>query len=281
MVRAALALSACLLALPALAAETPSKPEVLPRTKLFAPLLADPRYPHFSASWQNYQGHGGLHDVASVSVGDEIPFYQAPISTGAWGIGLQAAVFALFDLDAQSKDLINADYWVGIPLSWRDGPNSALLRLYHQSSHLGDEYLLRSTANQRTRLNLSYEVVDLKLSREFYDRAIRIYGGGGWMFDVDPADLKRGLAQAGIELRSPWTLADGVLRPVAALDLQSTAETRWRVDVSAQVGVEVLSSTNRDYVIQLMLEYYRGRNPNGQFFFSDVEFYGVGLHAYF
>ncbi|MGE5518000.1 MAG: DUF1207 domain-containing protein [Bacteroidota bacterium] len=263
------------------AAEVPDKPQVLPRGKLFDPLLADPRWAHFSASVQNYGGDNGLNTVASVSVGDEFSLYQAPVGEGAWGIGVQAAVFALFDLDAQSKDLINADYWVGIPLSWRSGDNSAVLRLYHQSSHLGDEYLLRSAGNRRSRINLSYEVVDLKLSRDLFDRTLRVYGGGGVLIDQEPSDIKRGLLQAGIEARPPWSFADGLLRPVAAADFQSTEESDWRVDVSARAGLELASSVDRDYVVQLMLEYYRGRNPNGQFFLRDVEFYGVGLHAYF
>jgi hypothetical protein len=263
------------------AADLPDQAEVLPRTRLFDPLLADPRWSHFSASVQDYGGHNGLNTVAAVSVGDEFELYQSPGLGGAWGVGIQAAVFALFDLDAQSKDLINADYWVGIPLSWRSGPDSAVLRLYHQSSHLGDEYLLRSAGNRRARVNLSYEVVDLKLSHEFLGRAIRIYGGGGVLFDQEPSDIRRGLAQWGAELRSPWTVAADRLRPVAAIDFQSTEESDWRVDVSARAGVELIGSANPDRVVQLMLEYYRGRNPNGQFFLNEVEFYGVGLHAYF
>ena len=82
-------------------------------------------------------------------------------------------------------------------------------------------------------------------------------------------------------MRSPWTLADGLLRPVAAVDFQSAEESNWRVDISARAGLELSSSVDRDYVVQLMLEYYRGRNPNGQFFVREVEFFGIGLHAYF
>lgn len=282
--RPMLALAVLLAAAPAsavLAQQIPDEPQVLPRTRLFDPLLADPRWAHFSASVQDYGGNNGLNTVGAVSVGDEVPLYQSPGLGGAWGVGVQAAVFALFDLDAESKDLINADYWVGIPLSWRSGPYSAILRLYHQSSHLGDEYLLRSANNRRTRVNLSYEVVDFKLSRDFYGRAVRLYGGGGTLFDQEPSDLKTGLLQAGVELRSPWSFANEMLRPVAAADFQSAEESGWRVDVSARAGLELASSVDRDYVVQLMAEYYRGRNPNGQFFERDVEFYGIGLHAYY
>lgn len=263
------------------AADEPKEAEILPRTRLFDPILADPRWPHFSAAVQDYGGRSDLNTVAAVSVGDSLSLFQAPGLGGAWGIGIQAAVFALFDLDAQSKDLINADYWVGLPLAWRSGDWSAIARVYHQSSHLGDEYLLRSAVNRRSRVNLSYEAVDFKLSRHFFDRALRLYGGAGLLFDQEPSDLKRGLAQLGVELRGPWRFANGRLRPIAAVDLQSTEETHWNVDVSARAGLELTSSVDRDYTVQLTLEYYRGRNPNGQFFTNEVEFYGVGLHAYF
>jgi hypothetical protein len=39
------------------------------------------------------------------------------------------------------------------------------VRLFHQSSHLGDEFLLR---NRVERINLSYESADLKLSYKFF-----------------------------------------------------------------------------------------------------------------
>ena len=50
-----------------------------------------------------------------------------------------------------------------------------MFRLFHQSSHLGDEFLLRT---QTQRVNLSYESVDLRFSYEIGD-VLRLYGGGG------------------------------------------------------------------------------------------------------
>ena len=36
-------------------------------------------------------------------------------------LGIQAGVFAIFDLDSQSFDMINADYLVGIPFTIKKG----------------------------------------------------------------------------------------------------------------------------------------------------------------
>ena len=51
-------------------------------------------------------------------------------------------VYAQFDLNRPSYDLINADYLIGLPLTFRFDRFSGRARLYHQSSHLGDEFVL-------------------------------------------------------------------------------------------------------------------------------------------
>ena len=81
---------------------------------------------------------------------------------------------------------MNADYFFGLPVSARWGWFSAMVRVYHQSSHLGDEFLLDHTVQ---RVNLSYEAVDLFPSVDLWDWG-RVYLGGGYLFDTDPGDLK-------------------------------------------------------------------------------------------
>ena len=80
------------------------------------------------------------------------------------------SIFAQFDLGTPSYDLLNSDFVVGFPITMRRGGFSSRLRIYHQSSHLGDEFLL---ANRIQRVNLSYEGFDLKLSYELFGDALR------------------------------------------------------------------------------------------------------------
>ncbi len=115
----------------------------LPAGHLFRPLLADPRWAHFSAAFRNYvDDELDGNNNASVSFGETLPFYRGNLGASAaqWEIGLQAGVFSEFNLDARSSDLINSDFVASIYSSLRIGAGSAFLRVYHQSSHLGDEF---------------------------------------------------------------------------------------------------------------------------------------------
>jgi hypothetical protein len=259
---------------------TEDKPgEFLPSGRLFDPLIADPRSPHFSVAYQRYTEGNGLENVAAASLGTTIGLYENDFpGAGRWQVGLAGAVFAIFDLDAPSLDLVNADYWVAFPFTYRYKSFSTSLRFYHQSSHLGDEFLLRTMTN---RLDISYEGVDLILSLDLFRKVARIYGGGGYLLRRNPSDLERASLQGGLELRSPWTLLGKVMRPIATADVQARQETDWDVDLSVRAGFQFESEKLRDRYLQLMFEYYRGHSPNGQFFEENIEFWGVGIHFYY
>ena len=77
---------------------------------------------------------------------------------------MQGGVFSIFDVGKQSIDLVNADYLVGFMASYRNGGLSGFIRLHHQSSHLGDEFLVNNPGVER--INLSFEELDAKLSYE-------------------------------------------------------------------------------------------------------------------
>lgn len=251
---------------------------LLPIGHLFQPLLADPRWPHFSAAYRYYLDNQELTHVGAVSFGETIPLWRGnSFSDSQWEAGIQAGVFALFQMDAPSKDLLNADYFASLYGVWRRGPFSALGRVFHQSSHLGDELLVRTRVD---RVNLTYESVDLKLS---YDLpwGFRVYGGGGYLFDQEPDTIKPWTAQGGLEFRSPGTFAGGHIRPVAAVDLQTREENRWHLDVSARGGIQLENVRVLERSLQLLVEYFHGNSPDGQFYKRRVDYLGLGAHFHF
>lgn len=249
----------------------------LPPGHLFSRLLADPRWPHFSATYQRFLGDSDFRDVGAVSFGETVPLYRLDGLAGQVELGLQAGVFAIFDLNADSRDLINADYVVAAMGAYRIGDFSVLGRVFHQSSHLGDEFLLRSRI---PRVNLSYETFDLKLSYDVLGM-FRIYGGGGVLFDRDPPNLKPLWTQTGLEFRSPWPGPAHAIQPVAAIDIKNFQENEWHADFSLRAGLQFNEVRVLGRSFQLLVHYFNGNSPNGQFYKQRIKYIGLGGHFHF
>jgi hypothetical protein len=251
-------------------------PGFLPAGMLFAPLLADPVWPRFSASLRYYIDDKDLTDAGAVSMGDTIPFFRWQSSEKhLWEVGVQALVFSLFDLNSSSADLLTTDYMGAIFLGWRSGGFAGLARVFHQSSHLGDELAERGIA----RRDLSFEGIDAKLSADL-PAGFRVYGGAGYLFRRDPESLDPWSLQAGLEFRSTWR-AWQVIRPVAAVDVQSREENDWHLAVSVRAGAQFDSVQVFGRSLQLMIEYYNGDAREGQFINRDVQYVGAGIYFNF
>lgn len=252
--------------------------EGLPRGDVFGPLIADPKQPQFFAAYLWATGPATSTRLASVGFGENIGLIRG--RGERWQISVATGVFSQFDMRPPSYDLLNSDFVVGVPFTWHRGSWSARARIYHQSSHLGDEYLL---ATQSQRVNLSFEALELLLSLE--RGPWRAYGGGEHLLRRDPTSLKPGLLHAGLEYRGPAALIGigrlGVGRLLAALDVKSTQQRRWQIAWSARGGLVFGAArggrdAGRQWSVQLHL--FDGPAPYGQFYGTDVRAAGAGLH---
>ncbi len=178
--------------------------EAFPVGDLFRPLIADPKQPQFFVSVNRFRSLGVRYTMASVGFGETFGLYRFFGNREGNGLQLsvEGALFAQFNLNTPSYDLINADYTIGIPVTYRHGNDSLRFRIYHQSSHLGDEFL--QSVNPPERVNLSYEAVELIYSREWL--GWRVYGGGEYLIHKEPADLKPMSAHWGLEYRDSTPL---------------------------------------------------------------------------
>jgi hypothetical protein len=184
------------------------------------------------------------------------------------------SIFAQFDLGADSNDLINADYLIGIPLTFRRRGFSARFKLYHQSSHLGDEYLLR--ADEIERENLSFESVEVLLSQEL--GWFRAYAGGEWTLRRQPDTLVARLLHGGVEIRPSRARA---VQMVVGLDIKATDPAEGSTAFSGRVGLEAAAARSGGHparIVALMVEWYDGPSPYGQFFREDISYVGAGIH---
>ncbi len=254
-----------------------------PRGDLFCPLIADPKGDGSFASYVRGTSSSAFGtDIGSVGIGDRLGLFRwnGPALGEGRQLSLAGNIYAQFDLNAPSFDLINADYLIGLPLTYRRGPVAGRLRVYHQSSHLGDEFLLRGTIQRE---NVAFESLESVVSIDL--GPLRPYGGGEYLFAGTPSNLVSLVAHGGVELRQPGGLLptgdSGRIRLIAALDVKSVEELEWAVAWSARAGFEIggrPEAEHRSRRWSLLGEFYDGPSPYGQFFHEGVSYYGLGLH---
>jgi hypothetical protein len=258
----------------------------LPRGDVFCPLLADPKGQRSFVSYL-IETNDDEKDAQVGSVGISDVFGLLRVGGSRPGDGFQisiaGSVFAQFDLDISSYDLINADYIIGLPITIRRGVFSTRLRVFHQSSHLGDEFLLREDNPDFVRENISYEAAEMLLSLD--GGPLRVYGGGEYLLRREPADLERYVAHGGIELRPARRLVRfgslAGVRFVAAGDLKASEQQDWKPAISVRTGFEFDRPRDSDPPGRrwgLLFEAYDGPSPYGQFFRRDVRYFGAGIH---
>jgi hypothetical protein len=256
---------------------------LFPQDQIFCALLADPKEPRSFASYLRGEFRtlgdpaGKGTNIGSVGLGDSFGLVRWGTSRPGEGVQLDlvGSIFAQFDLGTPSNDLINADYIVGFPVTLRRNGFSARITFYHQSSHLGDEYLLRGEEIERE--NLSFESIALILSQEI--GPLRVYAGGERLFRREPEALAQSLMHGGVEFR---TRRAGPMAFVAAVDLKATQQHDWSPATSGRAGIEFARSGAAGHparLVALMLEVYEGPSPYGQFFQDNISYVGFGLHV--
>src|SRR5262245_36312764 len=255
---------------------------LFPHDQIFCPLIADPKEPHSFASFLRGTFRsvgdptGEDTDIGAVGLADHFGLIRwgGPFPGEGVQLDVVGSIFAQFGLDTPSNDLINADYIIGLPLTFRRGGFSARARLYHQSSHLGDEFLL--SEEDITRENLSFEALAFLLSQEI--GPLRVYGGGEHLFRREPDTLVERFLHFGAELR---TGRAGSFQMVGGVDVKVTNQSDLSPAISGRAGLQAAHSRAGGHparLVSLLFELYSGPSPYGQFFQDDISYVGVGLH---
>jgi hypothetical protein len=273
-------LTLLLMALPAIAAaQTDSKPasryEWFPVGGGFRAPVADPAEPRVYMSRLSVKRDAGEFSAAKAGIGYDFGVLrrQGEKPDDGWQLSVFGSIDSLFNLDLPGDALVNTDYRLGVPLTWRRGSFSARARLFHQSSHLGDELILGGNAPRR--IDFSFETVDFLAAWQY--GGWRAYGGGAYVWRSSTAAYDKGsTAHLGFD----FVGSSGVIfggRLTGGVDVKWLEQADWRSGVSAKLGVMVgrYSPDRRGFTI--FLEAYDGFAPFGQFFVEDIKYYGATL----
>lgn len=249
---------------------------------LFRPFMADPREICYSVGWR-FNDDIFNKNVIDVSFGDTLAIYRW-CNVWPWNgqlqIELEGALWAIFEPLLDSSPLVNADYYVGVPITYAIDCWQFRLRGYHISSHIGDEFLL--THNGFDRRNASAEYLDFFISHDLTEE-IRLYAGLGYMVAQDEEfKCKPFYSAFGAELR---LLRLGFMDekdvlygcPIFGMHFRQNGEFKKHIDATYVLGYEIGKLCGLQRRLRAFIEYHDGYSVEGQFCKRPTNYFSVRM----
>jgi hypothetical protein len=240
-----------------------------PAHELFAPLLADAADPHFGFSLGAVSRQRGL---ARVDLGDYLGIYRSafPGDIGAVQLNIGGAINTRFDATTHNIQVI--DYYGNVPLDIRMGKVSARLMFYHDSSHLGDDYL--KDRNIQT-IGCSWEALRAVAALNPV-KPLRLYGGYSKAIHTKPAWTGYHSVQGGAEIYFN-TSQSAHWQPYWANDVQVWERTAWSPTWTSQLGFKTAADYSKGRGISYFVQFMTGPRLEGQFFTQKETVWSAGL----
>lgn len=251
----------------------------LPQGSLFPTIYLDPAAGQQSISILSYEVEGETQQLmyVPISLSMRQQFVRWTQSTARqMELGMEFTIFSQFSIvdagEAFMGGLQNADYRVSAILHYQK--NTSLLgkvSLFHQSSHLGDDYIIRNFIVTPTRRTQNYEQVDLTLMKKYH--SLNIYGVAG--YNVSPNTVrKRLLVQVGGDWLHPLDDPSG-LALLAGIDVKIYEHYDYVPNVRIGMGIEFARGTPTP--VKLLLSYYQGQLPYSTLEYQKVRLMGLSL----
>jgi hypothetical protein len=257
-------------------------------TVLFQPLVADPREPYNYAAYR-YGDRVIGRQVASVAIGDDFPVFRWRDVFrwhGDLQIGIQGGIWAVFNYsniphrNGESCELVNTDYFVGIPLTYAVDRWAFRARLYHISSHLGDEFIVNHPQYLHLRKNPSYEALEYMTAYQLSGN-LRVYFGPGIIVHSDQTfPMKTFFAKYGVELRllgKKLYYHQLYGTPFLAIHLENWQVRDWNLDFFVKLGYELSKLQGVGRKMRLYIDYHHGYSYEGQFFLDRTQYGELGF----
>ena len=214
----------------------------------------------------------GREPEAEVGIGENFPVVALRRGPRPVTLGFGTQVYGRFSLGDRKSALISNDWVVGINTTAVLGAWRLTGEVYHESSHLGDEYGDRFGAS---RLDWTREVAGAWLT--YGAGPLSVTGNLSYVL-IDELDLDR----PGAALAADWdgrsfgSFLGGRVRPVGGVFFEGTAATSWRISSSAKLGVAVAGGIGgREVGIALIA--HDGLSTQRQFFRRESRYIGAEL----
>jgi hypothetical protein len=213
----------------------------------------------------------GAGREADVSIGEDFPVFALRRGPRDITLGFGVQVTGRFSLDDPKSALVSNDWQVGFNTHFNLDHWDLDLQLYHESSHLGDEYIKRFDAR---RLDWTREILALWVG----------YRTGNFRFAsslskvlVDELDLSPWMGAAGIDFRGKgMALLGQRAHPIAGVFAEMASATKWRTSTSAKLGL-AFPGARLGKELRLSIIGHHGLSTQRQFYRSSSRYIGMEI----
>jgi len=253
---------------------------LLPNNLIYTSYLAGPKEPRIGSSmyydtnpavFNHAVREGVLWDTTLGGRASILRYGSDPV-LHPQGLEVQIEGAAFVRLDPQDeRDLRSGDYRFGVPVVYGVGRWQTKLAYYHNSAHLGDEFMLKHP--DFTRINYVRDCFVWGNSYYLFDW-MRLYGEVGWAF-FNGGGSQPWEFQFGTELiQARPTGALGA--PFLAVNGMTRQELDWGGNVCVQTGW-AWRGRSSEKLYRIGFEYLYGSDPQYQFVYNNQNRYGFGM----
>ena len=254
--------------------------QLMPNNLIYTSYLAGPKEPRLGTVWYDDtapsltepgQAEGWLWD-STLGGRASILRYGSDTVLHPQGFEVQIEGAAFVRLDPEDeRDFRSGDYRFGIPLVYSTGRWQSKLAYYHNSAHLGDEFMIKNPSFPR--VNYVRDVIVLGGSWYPLDW-MRLYGEVGYSF-FNAGGSKPWEFQFGTELLQARPTG-GWGKPFLAVNGMLRQELNYGGNVTAQAGWFWRGRAS-EKLYRIGVEYLYGSDPQYEFTFYNQNRFGVGM----
>lgn len=213
----------------------------------------------------------GSESEAEVAVGENFPVLALRRGAHPVTLGFGTQVYGRFSLGDRKSALISNDWVVGLNTTASLGAWTLTGEVYHESSHLGDEYGDRFGA---TRLDWTREVAAAWVT--YGTGPVRVTGSLSYvLIDELHLDPPGAALAADFKGRPFGSFLGGRVHPLGGVFFEGASATSWRISTSAKLGVAVAAPSGREVGISLIA--HDGLSTQRQFFRHESRYIGAEL----
>ncbi len=211
----------------------------------------------------------GAEREADAAIGEDFPILALRLGEKPISVGFNVEVFGRFSLEDSKSSLISNDWTVGFNTLLDLRPWEIDVQIYHESSHLGDEY---ATIFLARRLDWTREILATWVG--YRAGSFRVLGGINRVL-IDELHLQPWGVNLGVDYQGGAAhLAHQSVHLIAGVYSEGWAASSWLMSNSAKLGLAIPgAAAGKD--LQFSIIAHDGLSTQRQFFRARSRYVGV------